>query len=92
MPTGGALTYLHTLLTMAVSRKRTQRAAIIMCRWKLRVLAIPFFRILPDLYTLNGNKMFPGNENLDKLVFLVKIWDLKKKTFFPRFSSMPCYY
>ena len=62
-----------------------QRAAIIRWKWKFKVLAIPFFSVLPDLHTLNGHKMFPGNKNLDKSVFVVKIWDFKKP--FSRLSS-----
>lgn len=55
-----------SLPIMAVSRKGRQRTAIITWRQRWSVLAIPFFRILPDLETLNGHTMLPGNENREK--------------------------
>lgn len=44
----------------------------------MSVLTTSFLITLPDLYTLNGHKMFPGKQSLDQALFEVKIWDFKK--------------
>lgn len=61
MNTSGTFSHFLTPLITAGSRKGRQRRAMNMWRWRLSILSISFLRILPDLYTLNGRKMLPGN-------------------------------